>query len=78
MNISIYLEQSLANKTQQCAIKMGITRNMIIRKALKAWLMQHDASAWPESVQSFTGIANFPRFESDRDDLLSPREDAFL
>jgi len=32
------------------------------------------ASHWSEVVLTYKGIADFPAFESDRDDLLPPRE----
>ncbi len=77
MNISIYLEPPLAKKTQQYAEKMGTTRNAIIREAVKVWLLQHDASLWPESVVNFQGISGFPAFEEERDGFLAPTEDPF-
>lgn len=77
MNISIYLEPPLAKKAQQYAEKMGTTRNAIIREAVKVWLLQHDTSAWPESVVSFQGISDFPPFEQGRDGFLAPIEDFF-
>ena len=77
MNISVYLESPLIQKTQQYAKKMGTTRNAIIREALKAWLFQHETSAWPKSILNFKGIPDIIPFEKGRDDLLPPSEDPF-
>ena len=77
MNISIYLEAPLATKTQQYAEKMGMTRNALIREAVKVWIIQHEVSAWPESVLNFQGVADFPSFEEGRDDFVAPIEDPF-
>lgn len=77
MNISIYLEQPLAQKTQQYATKLGITRNAIIREALNDWLILHDTASWPKSILDFQGISDFAPFEEGRKDLLPPDEDPF-
>lgn len=77
MNISIYLEAPLAKKAQHYAEKMGMTRNALIREAMKVWILQHEASSWPESVLNFQGVADFPSFEEGRDDFLAPIEDPF-
>lgn len=75
MNISLYLEQPLAQKTQQYAKKMGTTRNAIIREALKVWLVQHETASWPNSILNFRGISDAITFEEGRGDLLPPDED---
>lgn len=77
MNISIYLEQPLAKKTQQYATKMSMSRNAIIREALRVWLLQHDTVSWPRSILDFKGISDFSSFEEERNDLLPPNEDPF-
>lgn len=77
MNISLYLEAPLAKKTQQYAEKMGMTRNAIIREAIKVWLIQHDISSWPQSVLDFQGISDFPPFEEERNNFIAPIEDPF-
>lgn len=35
---------------------------------------QQPISQWPEIILTFTGIPDFPAFESYRDELLPPRE----
>lgn len=77
MNISIYLEEPLAKKAQQYAEKMGMTRNAMIREAIKIWIIQHEASEWPESVLNFQGVSDFPSFEEGRADFMAPIEDPF-
>lgn len=77
MNISIYLEQPLAKKTQQYAEKTGTTRNAVIREALRVWLLQHDTASWPKSILDFQGVPDFIPFEEERDNLLPPNEDPF-
>ena len=77
MNISIYLEAPLAKKTQHYAEKLGMTRNAIIREAIKVWIIQHEVSSWPESVLNFQGVSDFPAFEEGRENLIAPIEDPF-
>lgn len=76
MNISIYLEAPLAKKTHY-AEKMGMTRNAIIREAVKGWIIRHEVSTWPESVLNFQGVSDFPPFEERCDNFVALIEDPF-
>ena len=72
MNINVYIEDPLAEKITQAADAFGISRNSIIREALKDWLLHHKANKWPQSVQEFKGNQSFPSFESHRSELTPP------
>jgi len=77
MNINIYIEDKLGEKITQAAKARGMSRNLVIRDALKEWLQHHKAQQWPASIQRFKGVSDFPEFESYRDELEEPKEDPF-
>jgi hypothetical protein len=51
----------------------------LIRKALREWLDKKTLGSpgWPSLILEWQGIPDMPPFESYRDELLPPREDAF-
>ena len=62
----------------QLAVKRhGISRNAIIREAIKEWLTSHETKQWPASIMNFKGLENVPSFETNRTELLPPSEDPF-
>jgi len=75
MNINIYLEEELGRRITQQAEVLGKSRNAIVREALKEWLAHHKSQRWPASIRKFTGDAEFPEFESHRQELNQPEDD---
>lgn len=75
MNINIYLEDSIAKSLNQTVKQMGVTRNAIIREAIKEWIEHHGTKKWPASILHYQGIQGAPAFESLREELLPPSED---
>ena len=75
MNINIYIEDSLGNYLNQYAKQTGKSRNALIREAVKEWISHHGMKRWPVSVLKYSGVVEFPAFESYRDELLPPKED---
>ncbi len=75
MNINIYLEDTLGKNLNQYATQLGRTRNAIVREAVKEWIDHHQITKWPNSILGFSGVKDFPSFESHRADLASPKED---
>jgi hypothetical protein len=59
--------------------KLGETRSGLIRKALREWLDKKTLGnvGWPSLILEWQGVPDTPPFESYRDELLPPREDAF-
>jgi len=77
MNINVYIEDNLGREIKKSASALGKSRNAIIREAIKEWLMRHKAHQWPKSIKNFKGVAEFPSFESYRDELMPPKENPF-
>lgn len=77
MNVNVYLEDALARQVMQYAKVLKKPRNMIIREAVKEWVIHHETKQWPKSILEFKGIKNIPAFESTRSELLPPKEDPF-
>lgn len=71
MKLSIYLDDELGSLLTREVKQTGRSRNALIREALKEWFLHHKDRQWPETIMNFTGIQDFPSFESYRDELLS-------
>jgi metal-responsive CopG/Arc/MetJ family transcriptional regulator len=77
MNINIYIEDALGNALNEQTKKRGISRNAIVREAIREWVTRHEIKHWPNSVLAFKGISSIDSFESHRIELSSPKEDPF-
>tara|TARA_R110000868_G_scaffold158036_3_gene385784 strand:- start:33093 stop:33329 length:237 start_codon:yes stop_codon:yes gene_type:complete len=77
MNFNVYIENTLAERMNSLARETHMSRNAIIRVALKNWVDEHEHQAWPNAVLNFKGDPDFPGFEDHRDDLLPPKDDPF-
>ncbi len=77
MHFNIYLDNETALQLQQATETSNISRNAIIRQAISSWLKHNHKKQWPEQIINFTGIVDFPAFESHRSELSSPKEDPF-
>lgn len=78
MNFNLYLDDQTAKELDQTAKKLGETRNGLIRKALREWLDKKTLGSpgWPSLILKWQGASDTAPFESYRDELLPPREDA--
>ncbi|MDO8953939.1 MAG: CopG family transcriptional regulator [Gammaproteobacteria bacterium] len=76
MHFNIYLDEQLGSQLTSWAKQQGVTRNSMIREAIKK-LLESNANKWPDEILEFQGIADFPAFEESRKDFLDPREDPF-
>jgi hypothetical protein len=74
MNFNIYIDDKLGAEIGSYAEKKGMTRNSLIRKALQLFI-RNQSHGWPDEILQFTGVPNFPAFESYRTELLNPKED---
>jgi hypothetical protein len=79
MNFNLYLDDQTATELDRTAKKLGETRSGLIRKALREWLDKKTLGSpgWPLPILEWQGVPEMPPFESYRDELLAPREDAF-
>lgn len=75
MNVTIYLEDPLAKELSHWSKSSGQNRNAIIREAIHEWLEHRKQQQWPEAVLQFKGEADFPAFETYRNELQIPKED---
>ena len=80
MNFNLYLDDQTAKELDRTAKKLGETRSGLIHKALRERLDKKTLGdpGWPSPILEWSGVPDMPPFESYRDELLVPREDAFL
>jgi hypothetical protein len=78
MNFNLYLDDDTATELDKTAKKLGETRSGLIRKAIREWLEKKKLGnpGWPALVLEWQGAKDVPPFESYRDELLPPSEDA--
>jgi hypothetical protein len=76
MQITIELPQDLEQDLIRQAAQSNIPLQSLIIQALRQLAQPNPApsSQWPEAVLAFTGLSDFPAFESFRDELLPPDE----
>jgi hypothetical protein len=76
MQIMIDLPQDLEQELIRQATQSNIPLQTLILQALRQLTQAapRTASQWSDTVLSYSGIPDFPAFESYRDELLPPRE----
>jgi hypothetical protein len=76
MQITIDLPPDLEQDLIHQATQSNIPLPTLILQALRCQIQTSKmaASQWSELVLSYEGVADFPSFESDRDELLPPGE----
>lgn len=76
MQIMIDLPQDLEQDLIRQATQSNISLQTLILQALRQLTLAtpRTASQWSDTVLSYSGIPDFPAFESYRDELLPPRE----
>lgn len=79
MNFNLCLDDQTAKKLDRTAEKLGETRSGLIRKVPREWLDKRTLGSpgWPSLILEWQGVPDMPPFESNRDESLPPREDAF-
>ena len=79
MNFNLYLDDETGTELDRTAKQLGETRSGLIRKALREWLDKKNlgSPSWPMPILQWQGVADMPPFESYRDELTPPRDDAF-
>lgn len=78
MQITIELPQDLEQDLIRQAAQSKVPLQTLIIQALRQLTQAAPtpASQWSDVVLSYSGMPEFPAFESYRDELLSPREAA--
>jgi len=75
MNFNVYLDAVTVTRLNTLARQRGTTRNALIREAVAQLLDGNGGQAWPETVRTFVGLPDAPRFEASRRKLRAPRKD---
>lgn len=75
MNVNIYLEEPLYKQLSSFSKSMHVSKNLIIRNALKEWLQSHAKKNWPKGFFNMEACADFPSAEELRKGLKEPPED---
>jgi predicted transcriptional regulator len=65
MHFNIYLDDDTAGRLQQEAQKSPLSRNAIIRQAIREWL-ENRTPQWSEAILTFEGDSDFQKFEQYR------------
>ncbi len=80
MQITIDLPQDLEQDLIYQSLQTNVPLQTLIIQSLRQLtrpVPTKDAE-WPEEIMSYTGVPDFPAFESYRDELLSCREPELL
>lgn len=77
MNFNIYLDDKTAKQLQEATEASDESRNAIIRRAIRFWLNKHQATQWPDEINNFEGVDDFPAFEQSREELPAVKDDPF-
>lgn len=74
MQIMINLPPDLEQELMRQAAKSNISLQTLILQGLRQITQASSAPQWPDAILSFSGVPDFPPFESYRSELLPPRE----
>ena len=77
MNFNIYLDDRLGERLIIATKESHKSRNALIREAVDLWLKTNENSSWSKQILEFEGVADFPAFESYRDELKNVKDDPF-
>ena len=77
MNVSAYLPDDLVQAVDRHAQTTRTSRSAVLREALEQYLKRMSTGAWPADLMAWEGDADFPPFESLRDETESTK-DPFL
>ena len=76
MQITIDLPQDLEQDLIRQSSQLNIPIETLILQSLRQLSqgIPSSASGWSDLIQNYEGIPDFPAFESNRNELLPPRE----
>ncbi len=77
MQLTLDLTPDLAQDLIRQATQSNIPLPTLILQVLRHQMQTPpiSTSQWSEAILSYQGVPDFPAFESDRDELLPPREE---
>jgi predicted transcriptional regulator len=73
MNFSVYLDNELEKKLKEIAKTEKVSRNSLIKEAVKLLIEKREAREWSKEVLDWQGCPEFE--QSDNQDLILPREE---
>lgn len=76
MHYNIYLDDKIAKQLQHETKISQLSRNAIIRKAIKNWL-ENNKNHWSKEILDYQADQEFPAFESYRKELKQKKDDPF-
>ncbi|MDJ0575273.1 MAG: ribbon-helix-helix domain-containing protein [Xenococcaceae cyanobacterium MO_234.B1] len=74
MNFNVYLEDEIGKKLEAISKKENVSRNALIRQAVKLLIDSKKRSQWSEDILNWNGIKEEISFESYRNELIPPAE----
>ena len=74
MNFNVYLEDEIGKKLEAISQKENVSRNALIRQAVKLLIDSKKRSQWSEDILNWNGIKEEISFESYRNELIPPSE----
>ncbi len=74
MNFNVYLEDEIGKKLEAISQKENVSRNALIRQAVKLLIDSKKQSQWSEDILNWNGIKEEISFESYRNELIPPSE----
>ncbi len=77
MQITITLPQDLEQDLMRRSIQFNVSLQTLIINALRDSSDLNFAPEWSDIILSYTGVSDFPAFESYRDELVPPELELF-
>ena len=74
MNFNVYLEDEIGKELEAISKKENVSRNALIRQAVKLLIDSKKRSQWSEDILNWNGIKEEISFESYRNELIPPSE----
>ena len=75
MHFNIYLDDETGEQLTEAVKIAGETRNSVIRRAVREWLVRRGEPQWPHAVLAYTGDPDMPAFELGREHLAAVNPD---
>ena len=75
MHFNVYIDDETGRLLTDVAQQSGETRNALIRRAVREWLLRQSKPQWPAEIMDFAGVPDIEPFEAGRDQLEPPASD---
>jgi hypothetical protein len=75
MYFNIHLDDEIGHQIIMMAQNLKQSNEALIGEIVAKWLLKESKNQWPKEVMNFTGIKDFPRFESYRSEFKPLNQD---